>query len=431
MANAGSATPPVPSSGLPSSGLPSSGLPKLAGPDSPVPDWVRSGSAAIGPGALPDPGGPDGRSRPSVQPGGGLPPDLAGYDLLPDGVLVAGADGRVEALNETGGRLLGVPPPDSVGRDYRDVLPLTDLSGRDWWACTDPYRGLATRTGQPERVLELDRGPRSGRQLLVTARYLRGADGRLARLVIAFRDTRARERADRDRADLVSSVAHEIRSPLTTVKGFTATVLAKWDRLTDDQKRTMLRAVEADADRVTRLLSDLLDVSRIDAGRLTLHPQLVDLPAAVERVLAGRVASGDSADRLRLQVPGPLPETWLDPDRVAQVLGNLVENAIRHGAGQVTVTVAAATTQAGAPAAAVTVADEGAGIGPELRHRIFRAFWRGGRAAGSGLGLHIVKGLVGAHSGTVEVDEAPGGGARFRVVFPAGVPPYEDPPPPS
>jgi signal transduction histidine kinase len=356
-------------------------------------------------------------------------PDQADYDLLPDGVLVAGADGRVEVLNAAGRRLLGVGPADPIGLDYRDVLPLTDLNGRDWWACTNPYDGLATRTGQPERVLELQRGPLRGRQLLVTARYVRDPGGRLTRLVVALRNTRARERADRDRADVVSSVAHEIRSPLTTVKGFTATVLAKWDRLTDEQKRTMLRAVEADADRVTRLLSDLLDVSRIDAGRLILHPQVVDLPGAVDRVLAGRVASGDNPDRFALRVPGLLPETWLDPDRVAQVLGNLVENAVRHGAGQVTVTVAAATTPSGAPAAAVTVADQGDGVSPDLRHRVFRAFWRGGRAGGSGLGLHIVKGLVDAHGGTVEVDEGPDGGARFRVVFPAGAPPYQDEPP--
>jgi len=370
------------------------------------------------------------RSAPSGRPTG-LPacgPDEGSpYDELPDGLLVAGPDGRVEVLNPAGCRLLGVRAADCLGQDYRDVLPLIDLAGRDWWACTDPYRGLATRTGQPERALELHRGPGRGHQLLVTARYVR-TGGRLTRLVVAFRDTRARERADRDRADVVSAVAHEIRSPLTTVKGFTATVLAKWDRLTDDQKRTMLRAVEADADRVTRLLSDLLDVSRIDAGRLTLHPQVVDLPAAVERVLAGRVASGEPVDRFDLRVTLPLPETWLDPDRVAQVLGNLVENALRHGAGRVTVTVTAAQTLAGAPAALVTVADEGTGISPEVRHRIFRAFWRGGRGSGSGLGLHIVKGLVDAHGGTVEVDEAPGGGARFRVVFPAGEPPYQTPP---
>jgi signal transduction histidine kinase len=345
-------------------------------------------------------------------------------------VLVAGPDGRVVELNRAGRRLLSLSRADAVGRDYRDVLPLTDAGGSDWWSCVDPYRGLRSRTGHPERLLELRTGPCAGREVLVSARYVRDRPrGAVVRLVVAFRDTRAWQRADRDRSDLVSTVAHEIRSPLTTVKGFTSTLLAKWDRLGEEQKLAMLTAVNADADRVTRLLSDLLDVSRIDAGRLRLRPQLVDVPAAARRVIAGRVASGDPEDRFALSVTGELPETWLDPDRVAQVLANLVENAVRHGAGTVALEVAAAKTEDGSDAVLVTVADEGAGIDDEIRSRIFSRFWRGGHAGGTGLGLHIVKGIVEAHHGTVEVDAAPGGGARFHVLLPAGAPPYDDPPP--
>jgi signal transduction histidine kinase len=351
------------------------------------------------------------------------------YDELPDGVLVAGPDGRVVELNRAGRLLLGLARDDAAGRDYRDVLPLADAAGSDWWSCIDPYRGLRSRTGHPERLLELRAGPNAGRELLVTARYVRERPrGPVVRLVVAFRDTRARQRADRDRSDLVSTVAHEIRSPLTTVKGFTSTLLAKWDRLAEEQKLAMLAAVNADADRVTRLLSDLLDVSRIDAGRLQLRPQVVDVPAAVRQVLAGRVASGDRDDRFALSVSGELPETWLDPDHVAQVFSNLVENAVRHGAGTVDVEIAAAKTPDGADAVLVTVADEGSGIDDKIRSRIFSRFWRGGRAAGSGLGLYIVKGIVEAHHGAVEVDTAPGGGARFRVLLPAGAPPYDEPP---
>jgi signal transduction histidine kinase len=357
--------------------------------------------------------------------------DATSFDDLPDGVVVAGPDQRVLLANATAVRLLGEKPDDCAGRDYRDLLPLVDLGGTDWWACTDPYGGLATRTGQPERLLELSAGPHAGRQLLVAARYVRDGHRRLARLVVSIRDARARERVDRDRADLVSTVAHEIRSPLTTVKGFTATVLAKWDRLTDEQKRDMLRAVNSDADRVTRLLSDLLDVSRIDAGRLRLRRQVVDVPAALARAVAGRVASGDSPDRFALRVADSLPETWLDPDRVDQVVENLLDNAVRHGEGRVTASVQPASLD-GAPALLVTVADEGGGIGADVRHRIFSRFWRGGgAAAGSGLGLYIVKGIVEAHGGAIEVDTPPGGGARFRVLLPAGTAPHAARPEPG
>ena len=349
------------------------------------------------------------------------------YDELPDGVLVAGPDGRVVLLNRAGARLLGRDQATAVGQDYRQVLPLLDPTGHDWWACTEPYRGLPSRSGQPERLLELTGGP----LLLVTARYVRDrAGGPVQRLVVAFRDNRVRDRADRDRSDLISAVAHEIRSPLTTVKGFTATLLSKWDRLNDDQKRMMLLAVNTDADRVNRLLSDLLDASRIDAGRFRLRTQVVDLPTAVERVLAGRVAAGDDPDRFTLAVTGPLPETWLDPDRVAQVFGNLVENAVRHGAGLIDVTLEPALTADRSPAVLATVTDQGRGIPSEIRHRVFAPFWRGGHAtghtAGTGLGLYVVRGIMAAHGGSIEVDGAPGGGALFRVLFPAGSPPYLD-----
>ena len=342
-------------------------------------------------------------------------PDKWAYEDLPDGVVVADATGTVVALNPAAERVLGRSSGTAVGRGYREVLPLVDDQGRDWWACTDPYGGLSTRTRQPECRLLLP----SGRALLVTASYVRGQGRALERLVVALRDDRARERTDRSRADLVSTVAHELRSPLTSVKGFTATLLAKWDRFTDPQKRLMLETVNADADRVTRLLTDLLDVSRIDAGRLEVRRQVVDVPAAVRKAVAGQVAGGEPEDRFRVEVTAELPEVWVDPDKLDQVVGNLVENALRHGAGTVTVVVSPA-----GDGVEVVVSDEGAGIPEETAARVFTRFWRGSRRGGTGLGLYIVKGLVEAHGGSVEVRRAPSGGAAFRFVLPAGTPSY-------
>ena len=337
-------------------------------------------------------------------------------------MLVAGPDGRVGTLNRAGRALLRCDDP--AGRDYREVLPLRDPTGADWWDCVRPYGGLRIRSGHPERLLGLG----SGGQLLVTDRYVRERpNGPTVRLVVAFRDARARRRTERDRSDLVSTVAHEIRSPLTTVKGFTATLLAKWDRLADPQKRAMLAAVNADTDRITRLLSDLLDVSRIDAGRLRLRPQVVDLPALLRQVVAGRVASGEAPERFAVSAADGLPETWLDPDRVTQVVANLVDNALRHGAGTVSLAVRPARTGDGAPAVELIATDQGGGIDEGLRSQVFSRFWRDGRAGGSGLGLYIVAGIVEAHAGAIEVDAAPGGGARFRVLLPAGAAPWTEP----
>ncbi len=342
-------------------------------------------------------------------------PDCAAYADLPDGVVVADAAQAVTVVNRAAERILKVPAARCVGRPLREVLPLQDEQGYDWWRCTDPWSGLATRTRQPERRLLLP----DGRGLLVTASYIRGPGRSVQRVVVALRDDRARERTDRSRADLVSTVAHELRSPLTSVKGFTATLLARWERFSDDQKRLMLQTVNADADRVTRLLAELLDVSRIDAGRLELRKQVVDVPALVRKAAAGAVASGEPEDRFRVEVAEPLPEVWADPDKLDQVLGNLVENALRHGAGTVTLTV-----REDGGGVEVVVSDEGEGIPAETAARVFTRFWRGNRRTGTGLGLYIVKGLVEAHGGRVEVQRAPSGGAAFRFVLPAGAPAY-------
>jgi len=357
-------------------------------------------------------------------------------DELPDGVVVADEAGRIIVFNRVAARLTGLDPAEVTGKFVFDVLPLRDAEGRDWWVYADPYHGLPTRTRHPERSLYLA----DGTEILVSVGYVRedrrngGARGSrpVRRLVISLRGAKQRERLERSRAELVSTVAHELRSPLTSVKGFTATLLNKWGRFTDDQKRVMLETVNADADRVTRLITELLDVSRIESGRMEVHRQLVDVPDRARKIIAGRVAAGDAEDRFRLEVLDGLPETWLDADKIDQILGNLVENAVRHGAGIVTIVVEPARLEGedgNSVAVAVSVRDQGEGISPDVAPRVFRQFWRGKPRGGSrtsrhgggtGLGLYIVKGLVEAHSGTICVRRAPGGGAEFRFTVPAG-----------
>jgi len=357
------------------------------------------------------------------------PADLLSADELPDGLVVADECARVVIFNRAAERLTGIGADQVLGRDLVAALPLADAEGRCWWRQSRPYDGLAIRTRHPERSLYLP----DGTELLVTIGYQRGpryrtarADwpcerGAVRRLMITLRSAEQRARLERTRADLVSTVAHELRSPLTSVKGFTATLLSKWPRFTDDQKRVMLETVNADADRVTRLITELLDVSRIEAGRIELHRELVDLRGRAAKIVAGRVAAGDPESRFRIESADRLPEVWLDADKVDQILANLIENAIRHGAGTVTTVIESAVVHDG-PGVAVSVRDQGPGIAPEFAPRVFRQFWRAKRRGGAGLGLFIVKGLVEAHGGSITVAQAPGGGAEFRFTMPAGVP---------
>jgi PAS domain S-box-containing protein len=352
-------------------------------------------------------------------------------DDLPDGLVMADHAGRITVFNRAAARLTGIARDHAIGRDIRQVLRLQDGEDRCWWEHSQPYQGLSTRTGHPERSLYLP----DGTELLVTVGYVRAPRGKgpregwnrqpgaVRRIAITMRGAQQRARLERSRADLVSTVAHELRSPLTSVKGFTATLLAKWTRFTDDQKLVMLETVNADADRVTRLITELLDVSRIEAGRIEVHRELVDIPARARKLIGGRVAAGDAEDKFRVEVRGELPETWLDADKIDQILGNLMENAVRHGAGTVT-TVVEPTVIAGGPGVAVSIRDQGPGVAPDLALRVFRQFWRAKRRGGAGLGLFIVKGLVEVHGGEITAQQAPGGGAEFRFIVPVGTPEF-------
>lgn len=332
---------------------------------------------------------------------------------FPDGLVMTDGQGLITVFNAQAEEVTGLRAQEVVGRPAGEMLPLYDDGGHDWWKCGPPGEDRPI----PERFAERRLLLGDGTELLATLRRVSRGAGH--GLVLTLRSAEERRDFERDRAELVSTVAHELRSPLTSVKGFTATLLAKWDRLTDKQRIFMLRTVNADADRVTRLITELLDVSRIESGRVEIRRQLVDLPTRARGVIAGRIAAGEAEDRFRLVVNGPLPEMWLDLDKIDQVLANLTENGVRHGAG--TVTIVIEPCKGGT---AVSVRDEGEGIPPEAVPRVFRQFWRGERRGGTGLGLFIVKGLVEAHGGTISVGRAPSGGAEFRFTLPAGTPEF-------
>ncbi len=337
-------------------------------------------------------------------------------DVLPDGLVVADAEARITQVNGRAGRIVGVPSDSLLGRDIREALPLQDVDGRSWWACSDPWHGLATRTGHRERLLLLANGD----EVLVSAKYIR--PGRLqpvSAVVVTLRDAHARKRLEANNSVLVATVAHELRSPLTSVKGFSSTLRRRWEQLEDQQKLWMIEAIESDADRVARLITELLDVSRIDSGRLQVRSQPVDLAAKIHAHVESLLTSGDyDDDRFDVDIAPGLPEVWADPDRVDQILANLLENALRHGDG----TVQLAVRPGGDDRVAVTISDDGPGIDEEHHKVIFTRFWHSRPQGGTGLGLYIVRGLVEAHGGEITVGRAPSGGAQFRFTLPAGTP---------
>lgn len=335
-------------------------------------------------------------------------------DLYPDGIVGATVGGEITLINDHAARLLGTTVDAATGGRVDAVLRLQDQDGRNWWQVNQPKKSLSTRTAIPEQSwFNTD-----GEEVLTTARLVR--DRPLAPVVgvaIGIRSGRGRARLDRERSDLVATVAHELRSPLTGVKGFVQALLNRWDKLNDDQRKLMLETVNADADRLVRLIAELLDVARIDTGRLPLYPRGSDAVALVQRVV-NSVGAGTSR-AIELAARDDLPEIFADPDKFTQVVTNLVENAVRHGQGLVQVTLSELPPDAAFAGVRVHVDDEGDGIPKEMRNRIFTKFWKHGASGGSGLGMYIVGGLTRAHGGTVVVTDAPKVGARVVVDWPS------------
>jgi signal transduction histidine kinase len=338
-------------------------------------------------------------------------------DAYPDGILGATRDGVVTILNAQGAALLGIDPREAADLPLSDVLRLLDQDGRTWLAVNRPFDSISIVRAVPEQSWL----NASGEEVLTTARLVRNDPlGPVVGIAIGLRSGRGRARLDRERSDLVATVAHELRSPLTGVKGFVQALLSRWDKLSDEQKKLMLTTVHADSDRLSRLIAELLDVARIDTGRLQLHPRPSDAALLVRRI-ADSVGAGTSRP-IELDVAEGLPLVNVDPDKFTQVVTNLIENAVRHGEGLVRVRLAPLPDGgvAEAPGVELTVDDEGEGIPAELRLRVFTKFWRGGVRGGSGLGLYLVNGLVRAHGGTVVIADAPGGGARVVLTWPSG-----------
>ncbi len=335
-------------------------------------------------------------------------------DDFPDGVLIAGPDGKVEYVNDRIRSMARATGDEMIGMQIDEALPFDDLNGNTWYTCSRPYDGLSTRTRISEQAWWSPRGS----EYLITARLVRDRPGGpVQRVIVSVRNARVRNQRDRERSDLVATVAHELRSPLTGIKGFTSTLLTKWDRFSEDQRHLMLETVDADADRLSRLITELLDAARIDAGRLTLRRGPVRLDELVRHVLT--TMSGGTGEPFEVTIGDDLDIVWGDDDRIIQVVTNLVENAVRHGFGLRQVLVQNTESPDGVN---LEVHDNGPGIPEESRQRVFSRFWRSGPGAGSGLGMYIARGIVEQHGGHIDIQDSDGGGALIRVWFPINEP---------
>ncbi|MEU7101340.1 HAMP domain-containing sensor histidine kinase [Streptomyces longwoodensis] len=279
---------------------------------------------------------------------------------------------------------------------------------------------VATRLVRPLRALTeaAQQPPEAHARVPVTTRDETGI------LAEAFNDlAERRERLEAQRKALVSDIAHELRSPLTNIRGWLEVTR---DGLVDPDPQ-LLSALHEEALVLQRVIDDLRDLADADAGTLRLHPEPVPADELIAQVAAAhRVAADTAGVTLRTRADGT---PWLDADpvRLRQALGNLVTNAVRHTPRGGTVTLTAGRE---GDRVVLEVADTGSGIAPEDLPHVFERFWRAEksrsrRTGGSGLGLSIVRHLVAAHGGTAEARSTPGRGSTFTLRLPAGTTPRD------
>src|SRR6266576_224101 len=232
------------------------------------------------------------------------------------------------------------------------------------------------------------------------------------------------KRTDALRAALLSSVSHDLRTPLASIKAAASSLLqedVQWD---EETKRSFARSIEREADRLNRLVSNLLDMSRIEDGALKPEKELYMLPELIQDVL-GRLKPLLQGRVVNTQVPVDLPPVELDYMQIDQVLTNLIENAVRYTPKDSPIEVSA---HCEGTQVVISVADRGPGIPPADLERVFDKFYRvldgkpnTGHPSGSGLGLAVSKGLVEAHGGRIWAEPREGGGLVFSVALPLGV----------
>ncbi len=237
------------------------------------------------------------------------------------------------------------------------------------------------------------------------------------------REAGKRDELDRIKDEFVLTASHELRSPLTSVQGFAELLMLEREKLSPKQAETV-EIILDNSRHLVRLLNDLLDLARSDAGRLAIKPVPTEVgPLIEDAIRTMRAQTESSRQALEQEVEPELPRIAAEPDRIRQVLVNLLTNAHEYCPEGASIRVTAA--RAGGEVE-IDVIDDGPGIPPEQMEHIFNRFTRGDagltqRVGGTGLGLAISKSLVELHGGTIAAEDTPGGGATFRVHLPVAV----------
>lgn len=342
--------------------------------------------------------------------------DSAAQNLV-DGLILFDPQARVAFCNARAAEFLDGAANEMAGVPAEHLARRLAAQDQDSPRLSQLLEALRAR--QPERVIEFETR-RGDQPRIVAARFfpLRAAHAADLGTGLLLRDVTQERTAEAMKSQLLSTVSHELRTPLASIKGFATTLLrqdVRWDEAT---QRDFLRIIEEEADRLTEIIDNLLDMSQIEAGALRIVPTPTQLRQLIREVV-DEMRMRTEAHYFVVDLPPALPPVLADPRRIRQVLTNLIGNAIKHTKrGQITVACEIENNFL-----IVSVSDQGQGIPPAYLDKIFERFFQidgasTRRVGGSGLGLAISRGIIQAHGGRMWADSAPGQGSTFRFALP-------------
>ncbi|MGD8854837.1 MAG: GAF domain-containing protein [Chloroflexota bacterium] len=338
-----------------------------------------------------------------------------------DGVIVADHRGRITLANLSASQVLDIPRDRLLGKSINELLGLYGSTGDGWMRTINSW----ARDSTPH-----DSIPFLAENLVIEEKHVSVqlspvfSRGQFFGTVSTFRDITQEVEVDRMKSEFVSTVSHELRTPMTSIKGFAELLLMGAAGSLSEPQSRYLEVIRDNADRMSDLVNDLLDISRIESGRTVLDLQPLDLVQVVDEVAAGHVNElirrEDKPMDVALDLPRSLPFVKGDYDRIRQILINLLDNAYHYtpAGGHIVVSARQVEDQV-----AISVRDTGIGINPESLEKIFDRFYRSDEAVvqqipGTGLGLAIVQSLVEMHGGQITVSSQVGEGSTFTVYLP-------------
>ena len=348
-------------------------------------------------------------------------------EISPIGVVVFDARrGRPVSVNREARRIVeGLRTAGRPAEELLDVVSIRRADGREVSLSEFPLAGQLG-TGETVRAEEVVVSVPDGRSVrtLINATPIHSADDEVASVVVTMQDLAPIDELERLRAQFLGMVSHELRAPLTAIKGSAATLLEDAAELDAAEMREFHRIIHEQAGHMRGLIGALLDAGRIEAGTLSVSPEPSEVAVLVDRART-TFLSGGGRHAVLIDLPADLPWVMADRRRIVQVLGNLLANAARQAPGASPIRITAVRD---AVHVAISVSDEGRGIAPERLPLLFRRHAGPGPGLGpgaarevsdTGLGLLICKGLVEAHGGRIRAEsDGPGQGSRFTFTVP-------------